>query len=240
MSIEKKIFMARVADQAERYEDMVDFLKEIMKESEEDVSIDVRNLLSVGFKNLIGSRRAAWRTICAIETNKKYEQYQSNCSDYKIKIETELTEKCEMIIEAIKDLSLKKADSDESKTFYLKMIGDYYRYIAECVKGDKLAEVTEHALDFYSQATEASKALPTYNSTRLGLALNFSVFYYELKNDSKKACELAQESLDGAKADIEAIDNEDARDAISIVELLKENLDLWKEAEEEDNQAEDL
>ena len=89
------------------------------------------------------------------------------------------------------DHSLKKAADDDSKTFYLKMIGDYYRYIAECVKGDKLAEVTEKALDFYAQATEAAKELKTYNSTRLGLALNFSVFYYELKNDSKRACEIA-------------------------------------------------
>ncbi len=68
------------------------------------------------------------------------------------------------------------------------MIGDYYRYIAECVKGDKLAEVTQSALEFYTQATNAAKDLPTYNSTRLGLSLNFSVFYYELKSDSKKAC----------------------------------------------------
>jgi hypothetical protein len=116
------------------------------------------------------------------------------------------------------------------------MIGDYYRYIAECVKGDKLAEVTQHALEYYTKAAESAKGLPSYNSTRLGLSLNFSVFYYELKNDSKKACELAQEALDGAKADIESMDNDDARDAISIVELLKENLDLWKEDEgDEDN-----
>ena len=236
MSLEKKIFMARVADQAERYEDMVNFLKEIMSESEDDVSVDVRNLLSVGFKNLIGSRRAAWRTVSAIEQNKKYEQFSNSCGEYKTKIENELTEICEDIIASVRDNSLKKADSPESKTFYLKMIGDYYRYIAESVKGDKLAEVTEHALDFYGQATESAKELPTYNSTRLGLALNFSVFYYELKNDSKKACELAQEALDGAKADIESMDNDEARDAISIVELLKENLDLWKESEGEDNE----
>jgi len=236
MSLEKKIFMARVADQAERYEDMVNFLKEIMSESDDDVSVDVRNLLSVGFKNLIGTRRAAWRTVSAIEQNKKYEQFSGSCAEYKAKIENELTDLCEDIIASVRDNSLKKADSPESKTFYLKMIGDYYRYIAESVKGDKLAEVTEHALDFYGQATESAKELPTYNSTRLGLALNFSVFYYELKNDSKKACELAQEALDGAKADIESMDNDEARDAISIVELLKENLDLWKESEGEDNE----
>ena len=210
---------------------MVSFLKEIMAESNEDVSVDVRNLLSVGFKNLIGSRRAAWRTVSAIEQNKKYEQYQARCAEYKAKIEKELSRLCEDIIKAVNDYSLKRADSAESKTFYLKMIGDYYRYIAECVKGDKLAEVTEHALQFYAKAQESAKGLPSYNSTRLGLSLNFSVFYYELKNDSKKACEIAQEALDGAKADIESMDNDDARDAISIVELLKENLDLWKEAE---------
>ena len=117
-----------------------------MAETNEDVSVDVRNLLSVGFKNLIGSRRAAWRTVSAIEQNKKYEQYSAKCAEYKAKIEKELTKLCEDIIKSVNDYSLKKADTPESKTFYLKMIGDYYRYIAESVKGDKLAEVTEHAL----------------------------------------------------------------------------------------------
>jgi len=231
--METKIFMARVADQAERYEDMVTFLQEIMTEATEDVSVDVRNLLSVGFKNLIGSRRAAWRTVSAIEQNKKYEQYSGDCAEYKAKIETELAEKCEYIIKIVEEQAFVKATSAESKTFYLKMIGDYYRYIAECTSGDKLSAVTEKADEFYGKATTEAKELPTYNSTRLGLALNFSVFHYELRNDSKKACELAQEALDGARADIESMDNEDAKDAISIVELLKENLDLWKEAEGE-------
>ena len=113
------------------------------------------------------------------------------------------------------------------------MIGDYYRYVAECSSGDKLSEVTEKAGEFYGKATEKAGELKAYNSTRLGLSLNYSVFFYELKNDSKKACEIAQQALDGAKNDIESMDNDDARDAISIVELLKENLDLWKEAEGE-------
>ena len=80
----------------------------------------------------------------AIEQNKKYEQYSVKCGEYKTKIEKELTKLCEDIIKAVNELVLKKGtpQSAESKTFYLKMIGDYYRYIAECVKGDKLAEVT--------------------------------------------------------------------------------------------------
>ena len=74
--MEEKIFLARVAEQAERFEDMVEFLKDaIGAKSGEDFTIDERNLLSVGFKNLIGSQRGAIRTIGAIEQNPKYQKF---------------------------------------------------------------------------------------------------------------------------------------------------------------------
>ena len=239
--MEKKIFMARVADQAERYEDMVQFLEEIIKDSSEDVSMDVRNLLSVGFKNLISAQRSAWKTVQAIEQNKKYQDYSSSCAEYRNKISDELAGNCDKIIKIVNDYALPKAGDDEAKVFYLKMIGDYYRYTAETAQGDKLAEVTENALKYYDQATQAAAALKPYNSTRLGLALNFSVFHYELKNDSSKACVIAEEALNGARDGIDNMDNEEARDALSIIELLKENLDLWKDEEGgEDAGVEDL
>jgi len=239
--MEKKIFMARVADQSERYEDMVDFLREIIEESSDDVSTDVRNLLSVGFKNLISSQRSAWKTVQAIEQNKKYAEYSSNCAEYKTKIAKELEDNCNKIIDIVKEYSLPKAGDDEAKVFYLKMIGDYYRYTAETAAGDKLNEVTEKASEFYQKATDAAANLKPYNSNKLGLALNYSVFYYELKNDSSQACKIAEEALNGARDEIDNMDNEEARDALSIIELLKENLDLWKEEEGgEDNAVEDL
>jgi 14-3-3 protein epsilon len=80
------VFMARVADQAERYADMVDFLRQMVREKPEDLNVEERNLLSVGFKNQIGGRRSAFRTVSAIQQNKKYEQYSSDCGDYKTKI----------------------------------------------------------------------------------------------------------------------------------------------------------
>ena len=239
--MEGKIFMARVADQAERYEDMVDFLKQIIDESSDDVSMDVRNLLSVGFKNLISGQRSAWKTVQAIEQNKKYAEYSGDCQEYRKKIGDELAANCEKVINIVKDKSLPKAKDDEAKVFYLKMIGDYYRYTAESATGDQLAAVTENALKYYDEATQAAGPLKPYNSTKLGLALNFSVFHYELKNDSGKACEIAEEALNAAKDKIDEMDNEEARDALSIIELLKENLDLWKEEEgADDNAVEDL
>jgi len=77
------------------------------------------------------------------------------------------------------------------------------------------------------------------NPIRLGLALNFSVFYYEVMNDHKKACELGEKALSEALEKIDDVDEETFRDAKSIIELLKENLSLWKE-EDGDNAVEDL
>ena len=87
--------MARVAEQAERFEDMVKFLHAAIDlKSGEDFTIDERNLLSVGFKNLIGSQRGAIRTIGAIEQNPKYQQYGTSLEAYKTKIVTELANEC--------------------------------------------------------------------------------------------------------------------------------------------------
>ena len=83
MSVEEHIFLARVAEQAERFEDMVDFLALVLDAKGADVTSDERNLLSVAFKNLISSKRAACRTIAAIEQNPKYGKYQDALATYK-------------------------------------------------------------------------------------------------------------------------------------------------------------
>ena len=91
---------------------------------------------------------------------------------------------------------MKVAGDSESKSFFLKMIGDYYRYVAESSSGSQLEEVKNGALEYYNKATDAAtKDLGACNPIRLGLALNFSVFYFEVMNDHKKACELGETAL---------------------------------------------
>lgn len=94
MSVEEYTFLARVAEQAERFEDMVDFLAKVLDLKGADVTSDERNLLSVAFKNLISSKRAACRTIAAIEQNPKYSKYVSALATYKGSIESKLTADC--------------------------------------------------------------------------------------------------------------------------------------------------
>merc|ERR1711939_1232355 len=147
---EEHIFLARVAEQAERFEDMVDQLEHVLKEKGAAVSSDERNLLSVAFKNLISSKRAACRTIVAIEQNPKYAKFGEALAQYKTSIENKLGDDCQRIINMINTHVLNKDCEGEAKAFFVKMVGDYYRYMAENAKGDKLEEVKQLALKAYT------------------------------------------------------------------------------------------
>ena len=148
-NVEEKIFLARVAEQAERFEDMVDFLEEVLVAKGGTVNPDERNLLSVAFKNLISSKRAACRTISAIEQNPKYSKFNAALLAYKTQIETQLMQDCEKIITMINARVLNTECTDEAKAFFVKMVGDYYRYIAENAKDAKLEEVKQNAKTAY-------------------------------------------------------------------------------------------
>ena len=238
-NVEKNIFLARVAEQAERFEDMVSFLQEVLVEKGADVTSDERNLLSVAFKNLISSKRAACRTIAAIEQNPKYSKFSDSLAEYKKEIESKLSADCQRVVDMINEKVLSKACDGESKAFFVKMVGDYYRYIAENAKGDDLESVKQNALKAYNEANGIE--LPPCNPIKLGLALNFSVFHYEVMKNHKAACELADQALQEALDKIDELEEDDFRDAKSIIELLKENLTLWKEEEEDGgNEIDDL
>merc|ERR1712025_337548 len=114
-NVEENIFLARVAEQAERFEDMVDFLSKVLAEKGADVSSDERNLLSVAFKNLISSNRNACRTIAAVEQNPKYSKFADALTSYKGSIETKLISDCQKVIDIINQNVLAKTCDGEVK-----------------------------------------------------------------------------------------------------------------------------
>merc|ERR1712003_186280 len=107
---------------------------ETVAKSGEELSVEERNLLSVAYKNAVGSRRAAWRIITSVEQK---EQTKGNseqakyAKDYCEKVEGELQKICDTIIELLDKTLIGQASNGESKVFYQKMKADYYRYIAE-------------------------------------------------------------------------------------------------------------
>jgi hypothetical protein len=98
-----------------------------------------------------------------------------------------------LIITIISTHVLSKSCEGEAKCFFVKMIGDYYRYKAENAKGAEFDKAKQMALDFYKQAMGIT--LPACNPIKLGLALNFSVFHYEAMKDPKSAVDLADQAL---------------------------------------------
>ena len=117
--------------------------------------------------------------------------------------------------------------SVDATIFYLKMKGDYYRYLAEFFKGNDNKEVIDRAQEAYKEATDAASKLTATHPIRLGLALNFSVFYYEIVESPEIACKLAKAAFDGAIAELDALEEEAYRDSAAIMQLLRDNLTLW-------------
>ena len=152
---------------------------------------------------------------------------------YKSKLENKLYRDCEMIIELININILAKSPSDDIKAFFIKMIADYQRYVAEMATGDRLEEAKDQARKNYEDANAID--LPACNPIKLGLALNLSVFYYEILQEYQKACQLADKALQEALERIDDLEEDEFREAKAIIELLKENLGIWKEEQAEKN-----
>ena len=229
---EKQVYLAMLAEQCSRFEDMMEFLEEMVKGKKEDLSSDERNLLSIAYKNTISLRRQAIRTLYAYEMKEKKKEesaYLAYIVEYKKKIEKELETLCMKIIKNIDDFLLPKATDSEAKVFYHKMKADYFRYIAENVEGDKKKSYSDSSMSSYQAAMDVSKDLNISNPIRLGLALNFSVFYYEVFNDQETACKIAKDTLDQARKELTNVDEDDEehKDAFSIINLLQENLNMW-------------
>jgi len=115
------------------------------------------------------------------------------------------------------------------------MKGDYYRYLAEFSGEEKKKELATKGQEAYQAAKVAEEALPPTHPIRLGLALNYSVFYYEILNEPEKACELAKKAFDDAIAELDNLTEDSYKDSTVIMQLLRDNLNLWTSDIQEDD-----
>merc|ERR1712232_580953 len=208
MSREKSVYFAKLAEQAERYDEMAEHMEAVGK-SPDELSVEERNLLSVAYKNAVGSRRAAWRIITSVEQKEKSkgnEDQAKFAKEYCGKVEAELQTICGNILDLLEKNLIPKASSGESKVFYEKMKADYYRYIAEFTVGDEKANASEKARKAYEAAKEvAEKDLAVTHPIRLGLILNYSVFQYEVLQNPEEACKMARTAFEDAIAELDNV-----------------------------------
>jgi 14-3-3 protein epsilon len=154
---EQYVYMAKLAEQAERYEEMVEYMEKLVTGSTPaaELNVEERNLLSVAYKNVIGSLRAAWRIVSSIEQKeegRKNEEHVALVKEYRSKVESELSSVCAGILKLLDSHLVPSALSGESKVFYLKMKGDYHRYMAEFKVGDERKTAAEDTMLAYKAA----------------------------------------------------------------------------------------
>jgi 14-3-3 protein epsilon len=234
-SRDKAVYFAKLAEQAERYDEMAEHMETVGKLPEE-LSVEERNLLSVAYKNAVGSRRAAWRIITSVEQKEKTkgnDEEAKYAKEYCSKVEAELQNICDTILGLLDNNLIAKSSTGESKVFYQKMKADYYRYIAEFSDGDAKSKAAENARLAYEDASKvAEKDLVVTHPIRLGLALNYSVFQYEVLSNPDEACKMARTAFEDAIAELDNVAEDSYKDSTLIMQLLRDNLTLWTSDQE--------
>ncbi|CAF0987287.1 unnamed protein product [Adineta steineri] len=225
---DEQVQLAKLAEQAERYPDMVVAMKKVV-ELNDELTTEERNLLSIAYKYAVGACRLPWRTISSIEQKGGGTEHQREMAKkYREKIENELKDICQELFMLLDKYLIPKATTAESKIVYLKMKGDYYRYLAEATTGSEQQKFAGESEIAYKDAFDMAKnQMPVTHPIRLGLVLNFSVFYYEILNDTDTACRMAKQAFDDALAELDSIGEDSYRDSTIIMQLLRDNLTVW-------------
>ena len=212
---------------------MVEFATAFSQKESTQLSLEERNILSVAYKNVVGSRRAAWRVLNSIEQKEskkegKNESKKEKVRQYKSQIEEELLKLCREILDLLTNHLIPAAGDAEAKVFYYKMQGDYFRYISEFSKQSERDDAAIKSRDSYESAHKIAEAdLDATHPIRLGLALNYSVFYYEILQEREKACDMAKNAFDDAISGLDNVSDEYYKDSTLIMQLLRDNLTLW-------------
>jgi 14-3-3 protein epsilon len=227
---------AKLAEQCERFDEMLVCMKRVVQVGGE-LTEEEKNLLSVAYKSVITQRRSAFRTVAALEGRANDQPAIAEIiRSFKTRLEVEVGEICTDIFELLERHLIPRTTDNESIVCYLKLKADYHRYWVEvCPSGAQI----EAAGDAYARASTYADQLPVAHPVRLGLALNYSVYHYEIIKDHEKGYQHAKTAFYDAVEEIEALNDDMYRESATIMSLLRDNLGTWAEALGKDQDQDD-
>ena len=226
---EEYVYLSKLYERAERFPDMVSSINKFI-ELNPKLSKEEKNILSAGYKNILSDKRASWRLLNSMEKKeaKKKPALVPYIKEIKSHIENELKEQIEKMKNLIDKYLLPNAEDSESKIFYLRLKADHIRYLCEMSKDKEFEKACEETEKIYKEAYDiAIKDLPVINSTRVGLCLNFAVFYYEVKGNKKEGCKIAKKAFEDSMKYLDDLEKFKSKDVLLLIQLLKENLIFW-------------
>ncbi|CAO2202282.1 unnamed protein product [Urochloa humidicola] len=145
---EEMVYMAKLAEQAERYEEMVEFMEKVVTAvGAGELTVEERNLLSVAYKNVIGARRASWRIVSSIEQKEETRGaagHAAAAKGYRGRVEAELSNICAGILRLLDERLVPAAAAVDAKVFYLNFSVFYYEILNS---PDRACSLAKQAFD---------------------------------------------------------------------------------------------
>ena len=235
---EEYIYLSKLYEKAQRYEDMTSSIIKFI-ELNPKLSKEERNILSAGYKDILLDKRENWRFLNLMERKelKKKSKQATYIKEIKNHIEKEIKKIVEEIHNLIDKYLIINCEDKESKIFYLRLKEDHYRYLCEISNEKELENNLNNAEKYYKEAYElANKDLPLINNERIGLSLNFALFYYEIKGNKKEGYNIAKNCFEETMKYFNDFEKFKAKDALILIQLLKENLIFWSSEMNEEEQ----
>ena len=246
---EKNIYMALLAQQCSRYKEMFQYFLDLIKQREKegkskDLQPQERELLIFGYISYIKSQRNALHICMAFETREKKE-YNSPVltyiQSYRRTIEADLTNNIKDITNTFDAVYIKNAENNFSKIYYMKIKADFNRYVTEYEKGLEREKASSTALKTYQEAMNLTKNMNIMNKILLGLALNFSIFQYEVIGERKNAIAIGDDVIQKIDKELPNFkmdeNDEDYKIIMDIIDKIKTNNKKWKIEEDEQNKV---
>ena len=230
------LFLTKLFNCSENYPDMVKAINKYI-ELNPKLSKEENKLLCNAYKNVVSDKRNSLQIL--LNYAKKEESKPVNklheISIIKEKIISELKEIFKEIHSMLDRYLIPNAQDSESKILYMKLKADYYRYHCEFAEGEEFEEISNNARKMYKEAFDlAEKELPLYNEVRLGLVLNYSVFEYDIMDNKNEGLEMASKIYNDTMKILDDVEKKRASDNLLLIQIIKENLDIWSNEVEEE------
>jgi hypothetical protein len=219
------LILVRQAESCERWHDMALLTRRLAVATQGKLSREERNLFAIAHKHVVLPHRQALRVL---SQNLIHPVSSRLAAEYRKHVEYELKTFCQSLAEFIAYYLLNRAlELPDHRIFFLKLVGDLYRYIAE-LNPLRDSDACRLCRSYYHDAALLSERyLPITSPIRLGLLLNYAVAAFELFRDYKTACEMIKCAFDKAIHRLDELDEEDYRDATLLLQLMRDNLSLW-------------
>jgi len=236
------LFKAELAKECLRYDEAITWMHTLSDTLDEEMEQTERQLLSLVLKQKLQALRVAFQSALQSERKESNEERKKIAKEYRMKLQEEFCKFCHDTISVVeRNIDTSISSSVSTRMFWLKLLGDYWRYLAEVDRelGIRINIASNAAESAYRAAIElaGSAGVPIADAVRLGAYLNYSVLLFEVLEDQQGAMKMCRVILDKA-ADEGVLDGNNSEIDL-IVGYFDKNLALWEDAVEDDDEDDD-